>query len=113
MASSRSLVRVNIGVASSFFSAAVQQKSITAFINIYIYILKSYILKECWLSTFPSSPFSPLLCARMILQSFIIIRLSCFLSSAVSHGDKDVQVEAVVRLPEEEDEDEAEETGAG
>lgn len=49
----------------------------------------------------------------MILQSFIIIRLSCFLSSAVSHGDKDVQVEAVVRLPEEEDEDEAEETGAG
>ena len=35
------------------------------------------------------------------------------LSSAVSHGDKDVQVEAVVRLPEEEDEDEAEETGAG
>lgn len=34
-------------------------------------------------------------------------------SSAVSHGDKDVQVEAVVRLPEEEDEDEAEEAGAG
>lgn len=29
----------------------------------------------------------------------------------MSHGDKDVQVEAVVRLPEEEDEDEAEETG--
>ncbi|KAI3355722.1 hypothetical protein L3Q82_004310 [Scortum barcoo] len=33
-------------------------------------------------------------------------------SAAVSHGDKDVQVEAVVRLPEEEDEDEAEEAGA-
>lgn len=31
----------------------------------------------------------------------------------MSHGDEDVQVEAVVRLPEEEDEDEAEETGAG
>lgn len=30
-----------------------------------------------------------------------------------SHRDKDIQVEAVVRLPEEEDEDEAEETGAG
>lgn len=31
----------------------------------------------------------------------------------MSHRDKDVQVEAVVGLPEEEDEDEAEETGAG
>lgn len=30
----------------------------------------------------------------------------------MSHGDKDVQVEAVVRLSEEEDEDKAEETGA-
>lgn len=30
----------------------------------------------------------------------------------VSHRDKDIQVEAVVRLPEEEDEDEAEEAGA-
>lgn len=31
----------------------------------------------------------------------------------VLHRDKDVQVEAVVRLPEEEDEDEADDTGAG
>lgn len=31
----------------------------------------------------------------------------------MSHGDEDVQVEAVVRLPEEDDEDEAEETRAG
>lgn len=30
----------------------------------------------------------------------------------MSHGDEDVQVEAIVGLPEEEDEDEAEETGA-
>jgi len=35
------------------------------------------------------------------------------LSSAPSHGDEDVQVETVVGLPEEEDEDEAEETRAG
>lgn len=36
----------------------------------HIYILKSYILKECGLSTL--SPFSPRLCARIINQSFIV-----------------------------------------
>lgn len=43
--------------------------------------------------------------ARVLLRSRF--------SSAASHGDKDVQVEAVVRLPEEEDEEQAEEAGAG
>lgn len=56
-------------------------------------------------------PFSPCGCARIIIQSLLS---SCHPSdSAVLHRDKDVQVEAVVRLPEEEDEDEAEDTGAG
>lgn len=51
----------------------------------------------------------------MVVQEFIIIRLFFvfFFDLVVSHGDKDVQVEAVIRLPEEEDEDEAEEAGAG
>lgn len=77
----------------------------------HIYILKSYILKECGLSTL--SPFSPRLCARIINQSFIVNVVFDPRGGGVSHGDKDVQVEAVVGLPEEEDEDEAEETGAG
>lgn len=34
-------------------------------------------------------------------------------SSVASHRDKNIQVEAVVGLPEEKDEDEAEEAGAG
>lgn len=36
-----------------------------------------------------------------------------FLASALSHRDEDVQVETVIRLPEEKDENETEETGAG
>lgn len=36
-----------------------------------------------------------------------------FFLSAASHGDKDVQVQTVVGLPEEEDDDEAEDTRAG
>lgn len=89
-----------------------QQQFFTAVTNIYIYILKYYILKkECLLSTVLSSPFSPCGCARIIIQSLL---LSCRVFDPVaSHWDKDVQVEAVIRLPEEEDEHEAEEAGAG
>lgn len=51
------------------------------------------------------------------VQEYIFspLLLSCavFLSAAPSHGDEDIQVETVVRLPEEQDENEAEETGAG
>lgn len=71
--------------------------------------LHDKILHECGLPTALSSIslFSLRLCRKSLL-------LSCHVfDSVVSHGDKDVQVEAVVRLPEEEDEDEAEETGAG
>lgn len=63
-------------------------------------------MKERGLSIGLSSPFSAL-----VVQELLFGHVSC--ESAASHRHKDVQVEAVVGLPEEEDEDEAEEAGAG
>lgn len=54
----------------------------------------------------PSAPFSAL-----VVQEFWFHHVTC--EPAASHRNEDVQVEAVVGLPEEEDEDEAEEAGAG
>lgn len=69
---------------------------------LYIYFFQILHRKRARASHFLSSPFFLLFCARTDNP----------LSSVVSHGDKDVQVETVVGLPEEEDEDEAEETRA-
>ena len=87
-----------------FLSAAARQQSITAVTNIYIYFLEYHTVDSVDCPPFISL-FSSGLC-----KNYYSVRVS---QPAGSHRDKDVQVETVVGLPEEKDEDQAEETGAG
>lgn len=60
-------------------------------------------------SSVPSAPF-----AALVVQECSFSHVCCEPEAAASsHRHKDVQVEAVVGLPEEEEEHEAEEAGAG
>lgn len=76
--------------------------------RIYTCASQNITLVKSGLAAIPWSPFSAL-----PVQECCFNHVSCEPEAAASHRHKDVQVEAVIGLPEEEDEDEAEVAGAG